>query len=73
MLLELLTNQLTMERRKRLPKSLRKYIRQEKARLRRQILDLSAQEKQIKEMYKRLGLYSAEKPPGDSSTGLAKK
>ncbi len=70
MLLELLTSELIMKRRKRLPKSLRKYIRQEKARLRREILDLSEQERQIEEMYKRLGLVPDQKELG---TDLAKK
>jgi len=37
--------------RQRLPKSLRKYIRQEKSRIRREILDLKEQENQISELY----------------------
>lgn len=41
---------------KRLPKSLRKFIRQGKARIRREVLDLAEQEKLIKELYERLGL-----------------
>jgi len=36
---------------KRLPKSLRKYIRQEKARIRREILSSEEQEKQIQKLY----------------------
>lgn len=40
-------------KRKRLPKSLRKHIRQEKARIRREVLDLKEQEKQIAELYKK--------------------
>lgn len=36
---------------KKLPKSLRKYIRQEKARIRRDVLDIKEQEKQIQELY----------------------
>jgi len=43
-----------MRRRKKLPKSLRKYLRQEKARLRREILDLAEQEKQIKELLEKV-------------------
>jgi len=44
-----------MEKRdKKLPKSIRKYIRQEKARLRRSILDPKEQKKQIKNLYKRI-------------------
>ena len=53
---ELLVEKLTMTRRKRLPKSIRKYIRQEKARLRRQILDLEKQKKQIEEIYIKMGV-----------------
>ncbi len=41
---------------KRLPKSLRKFIRQEKARIRREVLDLAEQKKLIKELYEKLGL-----------------
>jgi len=36
---------------KKLPKSIRKYIRKEKARIRREVLDLKEQEKQINELY----------------------
>lgn len=38
---------------KRLPKSLRKYIRTEKARIRREILDFKKQEESINELYQR--------------------
>lgn len=38
---------------KRLPKSLRKFIRQEKARIRREVLDLKEQEKLINEIYQK--------------------
>ena len=38
---------------RRLPKSIRKYIRKEKARIRREILDLTEQEKLINELYSR--------------------
>jgi len=38
---------------KMLPKSLRKYIRLEKARIRREVLDLKEQEKQIQQLYQR--------------------
>lgn len=37
----------------RLPKSLRKYIRREKARIRQEVLDLKEQEKQISELYQK--------------------
>ena len=39
--------------RKRLPKSLRKFLRKEKARIRREVLDLKEQEKQIHQLYQR--------------------
>jgi hypothetical protein len=39
---------------KRLPKSVRKFIRKEKARIRREILDLKEQEKKIQELYKKI-------------------
>ncbi|MBZ9578690.1 hypothetical protein KJA14_02460 [Patescibacteria group bacterium] len=42
-----------MIRRKRLPKSLRKFIRKEKARIRREVLDLKEQERLIQELYKK--------------------
>ena len=38
---------------KRLQKSLRKFIRKEKARIRREVLSLSEQEKLIAELYKK--------------------
>jgi len=41
-------------KRKRMPKSLRKYIRREKARIRREVLDIKEQEKLIQELYKKL-------------------
>jgi hypothetical protein len=40
-----------MKKRKRLPKSIRKYIRREKSRLRREILDLEEQKKRIEQIY----------------------
>ena len=36
---------------KKLPKSLRKFIRKEKARIRREVLDVKEQEKLINELY----------------------
>lgn len=39
---------------RRLPKSLRKHIRQEKARIRREVLDIKEQEELITELYKKL-------------------
>jgi len=41
-------------KRKRLPKSTRKFIRLEKARIRREILDLKEQEKQIQQLYQKI-------------------
>lgn len=41
---------------KKLPKSIKKYIRQEKARIRREVLDIEEQEKLIKELYRRFGV-----------------
>ena len=38
-------------KKKRLPKSIRKFIRKEKARIRREVLDLKEQEKQIQQLY----------------------
>jgi len=37
----------------KLPKSIRKYIRKEKARIRREISDLKEQERLIKELYQK--------------------
>ncbi len=39
---------------RRLPKSLRKHIRQEKARIRREVLDIKEQEKLINELYQKV-------------------
>ena len=39
---------------KKLPKSLCKFIRKEKARIRREVLDLKEQEKQISDLYKKI-------------------
>jgi len=39
-----------MVRRKRLPKSLRRYIRKEKARIRREVLDITKREKLIEQL-----------------------
>lgn len=38
---------------RKLPKSLRKHIRQEKARIRREVLDIKEQEKLIQELYQK--------------------
>jgi len=39
---------------KSLPKGIRKYIRKEKARIRREVFDVEEQEKQIKELYEKI-------------------
>lgn len=38
----------------RLPKSLRKFIRKEKARIRKEVLDLKEQERLISELYQKI-------------------
>ncbi len=38
----------------KLPKSMRKYIRKEKARIRREVLDIKGQQKQIDELYQKI-------------------
>lgn len=43
-----------MEKRKKMPKSTRKFIRAEKARIRRQFLDVKKQDEEIVQLYKRL-------------------
>jgi len=43
-------------KKKRLPKSLRKFIRKEKARIRREVLDIKEQEEKIKELYQKFNL-----------------
>ncbi|MBL7155134.1 MAG: hypothetical protein ISS88_01345 [Candidatus Portnoybacteria bacterium] len=60
-----------MTKRKRLPKSIRKHIRQEKARLRWQVLDLKEQKKRIEEIYKKMGI-KKEEPASTSSSETAK-
>lgn len=39
---------------KKMPKSIRKFIRREKARIRRQFLDVKKQEEQIAGLYKKI-------------------
>jgi len=55
---------------KKLPKSIRKYIRQEKARIRREVLDVKKQKELIEEVYKK---FSKELPKtqqkSESKTG----
>ena len=42
-----------MKKKKHLPKSIRKYIRQEKARIRREVLDSGEQKKLIEKLVKK--------------------
>lgn len=42
-----------MKKKKRLPKSLRKYLRREKAQIRRQFLDEKEREEKIRELLKK--------------------
>ncbi len=46
---------------KKLPKSIRKYIRKEKARIRREVFALKDQEKLIQELYQRLKIHPLNK------------
>ncbi len=45
----------------KLSRGIRKYIRQEKARIRREVFDIEKQEKKIEELYKRYGREKEEK------------
>ncbi len=47
---------------KKLPKSIRKYIRKEKARIRRQIFDIKEQEKQIRQLYEKFSKQKKDQP-----------
>ncbi|MDI6591622.1 MAG: hypothetical protein QME61_01660 [Patescibacteria group bacterium] len=40
--------------RKKLPRSIRKFIRKEKARIRREVLDIKQQQKLIQELYQKI-------------------
>lgn len=54
---------------KKLPKSLRKYIRREKARIRREVFDTEEQEKLINELYKKLLPQTSAKVEKKKETG----
>lgn len=41
-------------KKKKMPKSIRKHIRKEKARIRREVLNFKEQEESIKKLYKKL-------------------
>ena len=47
-------------KKRKLTKSLRKYIRKEKARIRREVLDIREQERLIQELYKKFLKISAQ-------------
>ncbi len=40
-------------KKKKMPKSIRKHIRKEKSRIRREVFDIKQQEKQMDELYKK--------------------
>jgi len=44
---------ISVSMKKKLPKSIRKFIRKEKARIRREVLDLKKQQELINELYKK--------------------
>ena len=48
-----------MAKKKRMPKSIRKFIRKEKARIRREVLDIKEQKKLISELYQKFQRKSA--------------
>ncbi len=54
---------------KKLPKSLRKYIRREKARIRREVFDIEEQERLINELYKKLLPQASAKAEKKKETG----
>lgn len=54
---------------KKLPKSLRKYIRREKARIRREVFDTEEQERLIDELYKKLLPQASAKVEKKKETG----
>lgn len=54
---------------KKLPKSLRKHIRREKARIRREVFDIEEQERLIDELYKKLLPQTSAKVEKKKETG----
>lgn len=54
---------------KKLPKSVRKYIRREKARIRREVFDIEEQERLINELYKKLLPQASAKVEKKKETG----
>lgn len=58
---------------KRLSKSIRKYIRKEKTRIRREFLNFEEQKKRISEIYERLAIEIKKEYSKDNEDGLKKK
>jgi len=54
-----------MTRKKRMPKSFRKFIRKEKARIRREVLDIKEQEKLIDKLYEKVHLVKPSETQGN--------
>ena len=50
----------------RLPKSIRKHIREEKARIRREVLDLEEQKRLIRELYEKFNIKKIPNPSSSS-------
>ncbi len=50
------------KQRKRLPKSIRKYIRKEKSRIRREFLDIKKQQEELAKIYQKVYIKSNEQP-----------
>ena len=57
---------------KKIPKSIRKFIRKEKARIRREVLYLKEQEKQISELYEKV-FKNLQKKPKEIKSPIQKK
>jgi len=62
-----------MEKIKRLPKNVRKYIRKEKTRIRREFLTYKEQGKQIKEIYKNLAIEQKKEYSKDNEDKIKKR
>jgi len=58
-------------KKRRLPKSLRKFIRQEKARIRREVLDIKEQERLIQQLYQKIA--SEKGKTSRSAQGIIRK
>ncbi|MDP2821003.1 MAG: hypothetical protein Q8O39_02275 [bacterium] len=58
---------------KRIPKSIKKYLRKEKSRIRRGFLDFSKRETELNESLKKVGLIAIEKKEGQILKKVDKK